>query len=372
MLEFIFWFMGALLFYTYFGYPLLMSVLLKFMRAQEVKKARITPMISVVVAAYNEEKNIATKLEEILKSDYPREKMEVFVISDCSSDGTDKIVGSFADRGVKLFRLTQRTGKIGGYRQVIPHLKGEIIVFSDATSLLGVESIPRLIDNFADPQVGCAGGLLVYINPKNAEVGKGENKYWGYEVRIKDMESTLCSLTSVSGTLYAVRKELYPLDMKDYLADDLIVPLTVKKSGYRVVLEKDSICRDYTTVNIEEEMRKRARITSQNILGLADQGDILNPWRYGLYSILVISHKLFRLLVPFFLIIAFLMNITLIPSSFAYRVLMCLQLVFYGGALAGQNALFYFCLSNWAILVGVAKTFKGERVATWETMRAGY
>ena len=373
MFKCIFWSSLVMLFYTYFGYPLLMMILLKIKRAKPIEKTAITPFISVVIAAYNEEKDIAPKLNGILNSNYPKDKMEVVVISDCSSDGTDKIVATFADKGVRLFRLEQRTGKIGGYRNVIPHLKGEIIVFSDATSLLSPNSISSLVGNFADPKVGCAGGLLAYMNPKKAGIGEGENQYWGYETRIRDMESALCSLTSVSGTLYAVRKDLYPLDIKDYLADDLIVPIRVVKAGFRVVLEKKAVCRELTTLNIDEEMNKRIRITSQNIRGLIDQMDILNPFRYGLYSILVISHKLLRLLVPIFLIAVFLANLILMFSYKGYMLIMFMQIAFYAGAMAGvSNSLFYFCLSNWAILLGIARTFKGEKVVTWETMRAEY
>ena len=372
MLKYIFWSMLGALFYTYFGYPLFMAFLLKFKKVKGTVIGNIRPFISIVIAAYNEEKDISAKLNGILNSDYPKDKMEVVVISDCSSDGTDKIVATFADKGVRLFRLEERTGKIGGYRKVIGHLKGEIIVFSDATSLLSPNSISSLVDNFADPKVGCAGGLLAYMNPKNAGIGEGENQYWGYETRIRDMESALCSLTSVSGTLYAVRKDLYPLDIKDYLADDLIVPIRVIKAGFRVVLEKKAVCREFTTLNIDEEMNKRIRITSQNIRGLIDQMDILNPFRYGLYSILVISHKLFRLLVPIFLIAAFLANLILMFSSKWYMLIMFMQILFYAGAMVGvSNSLFYFCLSNWAILVGIARTFKGEKVVTWETMRPG-
>jgi cellulose synthase/poly-beta-1,6-N-acetylglucosamine synthase-like glycosyltransferase len=374
--------LGAL-FYTYFGYPLLLALLLKFKKAKEITKNSITPIISLVIAAYNEEKDISAKLNGILNSDYSKDKMEVVVISDCSSDDTDKIVAGFADKGVRLFRLEQRTGKIGGYRKVIGHLKGEIIVFSDATSLLSPDSISSLVGNFADPKVGCAGGLLAYMNPKNAGIGEGEDQYWGYETRIRDMESSLGSLTSVSGTLYAVRKDLYPLDIKDYLADDLIVPIRVIKAGFRVVLEKKAVCREFTTLNIDEEMKKRVRITSQNIRGLIDQMDILNPFRYGLYSILVISHKLFRLLVPIFLIAVFLANSILMFSSKGYMLIMFMQILFYAGAMIGYrinklvkfsigNSLFYFCLSNWAILVGIARSFKGEKVVTWETMRPEY
>lgn len=383
VLNLIFWLTAASFIYAYFGYPLCMKVLLKVRKPKEVKKGAFTPFISLVIAAYNEEKNIGAKLNEVLYTDYPKDKMEIIVVSDCSSDRTDEIVKSFADKGVRLFRLEQRTGKIGGYRKVFPILKGEIIVFSDATSLLNPESIPRLIDNFNDPKVGCVGGLLAYMNPKGAAIGRGERKYWTYEKRIRELESALSSLTSVSGTLYAVRKELYPLNMKDYLADDLIVPISVVRAGYRVVLEKDASCKEFTTLTTDEEVTKRVRITVQNIRGITDQFGILNPFKYGLYSFMILSHKVGRLMVPVFLIILFFINLFLALHSIFFAILLICQLLFYLGAWKGYqtnktrksslgNYLSYFCLSNLAILIGIFRFFAGEKVTTWETMRAEY
>jgi len=228
--------------------------------------------------------------------------------------------------------------------------------------------------------VGCAGGLLNYISLKKANVGRGERKYWNYEKKIRVLESQLSSLTSVSGTLYAVRKELYPLNIKDYLADDLIVPFTVKKAGFRTVLEPQAFCSDFTTLTIEEEMAKRIRITVQNIRGLLNQLGILNPFKYGLFSFLVISHKLFRLLVPLFLVLLFTVSLILSFNAWIFFLIFLAQMLFYVVVLAGYfskqriqsglgNALYYFCLSNLSILIGIAKSFKGEKFATWETVR---
>lgn len=376
----LFWSSLTLLFYTYFGYPLFMSILAKFKKAKPINKQMITPYISIVIAAYNEEKNIGAKLNDILNLDYPREKMEVFVVSDASTDGTDEIVRGFSDKGIRLLRLEQRSGKIAAYRKALSCLKGEIIVFSDAASLLNKDSIKNLISNFNDKTVGCAGGLLNYISLKKADVGRGERKYWNYERKIRVLESKLSSLTSVSGTLYAVRKELYPLNIKDYLADDLIVPFTVKKAGFRAVLESRAFCNDFTTLTIEEEMAKRIRITVQNIRGLFNQFGILNPFKYGLFSFLVISHKLFRLLVPLLLVLLFTVSLILSFNAWIFFLIFLAQMLFYVLVLAGHfskqriqsglgNALYYFCLSNLSILIGIAKSFKGEKFATWETVR---
>jgi len=367
--------------YAYFGYPLLMITLSKFRKSKPIEKGIITPFISIVIPAYNEEKNIGAKLTDFINSSYPREKMEIFVVSDASTDRTNEIVEGFADKGIKLFKLQEHSGKIAAYRKVLPILKGEIIVFSDATSLINYNSIQNLVNNFNDKNVGCAGGLLVYINPGKATIaGKGEKKYWSYEKRIRHLESALCSLPSVSGTLYAVRKNLYPIDMKDYLADDLIVPIKVKKSGYRTVFEKEATCKDYTTTNIREEMSKRIRITAQNISGLVEERDVFNPFRYGLFSFIIISHKLFRLLVPIFLILILQSTLILANYSAMFSLVLLLQILFYATGILGYfinkiikfslgNIVFYFCLSNLAILLGILKFIKGTKFATWQTVR---
>jgi len=380
-MKVLFWLSAILLFYSYLGYPLVMFCIAVCKRKRQIIKASITPQISVVIPAYNEERNIGAKLNDILNSDYPQDRMEVFVISDASTDSTDDIVKGFADRGVKLFRLNERSGKIAAYRKVLPLLKGEIIIFSDATSILETDSISNLINNFYDESVGCAGGLLMYINPKDATIGNSERKYWKYEKNIRRMENQLSSLPSVSGTFYAVRKKLYPLDMKDDLADDLIVPFNVRKAGLRTVLEPSALCKDFTTLNIQDEMGKRVRITVQNIRGLLAYPEILNPFKYGLFSLLVISHKLFRLLAPIFMIVLFVSNLFLSFHSWLFLLVFIAQVAFYAAGINGYtiykrtkfslaNTLFYFCLSNLAVFIGMIKFFNGEKVISWETVRA--
>ncbi len=379
-LQILFWFTFVLIGFTYFGYPLLLRVLLAVSRPRPVARRDITPAVSLVIAAYNEEKSIAAKLENVLRLRYPRALLQVVVVSDCSSDRTDAFVGEFADRDVRLIRNPRRHGKIAAYRSALPHLTGEIIVFSDATSLLDPDALRHLMANFADPSVGCAGGLLRYVKPDEALVGKGEHTYWDYERRIREDESRLISLTSVSGTLYAVRRELYPAGLKDHLADDFIVPIEVHKHGLRTVLEPEAQCEELTVFTIQEEMSKRARITLQNIRGLLDQIGILNPLRHGVYSVLIICHKLLRLLVPVFLLALLLENVALALQSRLYAAVLAAHLLFYltalvawriGPALRARllESVFYFCLSNLAITVGIIRFFRGRKVVTWEPSR---
>jgi len=381
ILKSLFWFTFLSVIYTYFGYFLLIWLFSKLKKNTSINKKGITPNISIVISAYNEEKSIEKKLRNLASLNYLQDKLEIVIISDASSDRTDEIVKTFAQKErikIEFYRQISRSGKIAAYRKVYPYLKGEIIIFTDATSILEKDSLLYLVSNFGDESVGCVGGLIKYVNPAKASVGEAEGIYWKYEKKIRELESALCSLPSVSGTFYAVRKELFPYEMKEWLADDLVVPIYVKKQGFRTILDEKAICYERTVSSIKEEIAKRVRITIQNIRGLIEQKDILNPFKYGLFSLIIISHKLFRLLVPIFLVILFVSNLFLLQTSGIFLGLFLLQIIFYLIGVGGYfmrrqhkliNSLFYFCLSNWAILLGIIRYLKGEKVITWEPVR---
>jgi cellulose synthase/poly-beta-1,6-N-acetylglucosamine synthase-like glycosyltransferase len=253
-------------------------------------------------------------------------------------------------------------------------------VFSDATSILEKHALTRLIENLADPSVGCVGAQVRFVNPERAAVGSGVNTYWDYESHIRQRESDLRSLVSVSGTLYAVRRSLYPRGIRADLADDLIVPLHVAAQGSRTVFEPAAVCVESTTLNVTEEMAKRTRITIQNIRGLLSRNEMLNVFRYGLFAIFLISHKLLRLLVPIWLILLLGVSLLMARLHAGFAAFAGAQLLFYAAGLAGYalqsrgqvrvlNAAFYFCLSNAAILVGILRFLRGVRMATWDTLR---
>jgi cellulose synthase/poly-beta-1,6-N-acetylglucosamine synthase-like glycosyltransferase len=370
-----------LLGYVYAGYPVLLRILYSFVNRNKPDKIDFSPVpaISIIVPAYNEEKSIAEKIENILTCDYPVEKREIIVISDCSSDRTDEIVEGYRAKGIKLVRLTQRTGKVAAYKKVVPTCSGEILIFTDATSVLKSDALKKIVRKFADPAIGCVGGYLRFVPIKNSTVGQGENDYWDYEVVIKKHESDISSLTSVSGTFYAVYKKLFPLDMKNDLADDFIVPIHVKKLGLKVVLEPEAVCEEVTVVTEGDEMGKRIRITMQNIRGLIDQIDILNPFKYGMYSLLIASHKLGRLVVPALLLGILATDFFLSFGNMLFKAILACQILFYmvGFSFMSRkvknkilNRINYFCLSNMSIFLGFVKFAKGKRSAFWETQRS--
>jgi len=208
MAEVIFWLSVLALFYTYAGYPLLL-VLVSVLRSRTIQRGEVEPTVSVIITAYNEERDLSAKLENTLALDYPRELLEIIVASDCSSDRTDEIARGFAGRGVQLHRQTQRLGKTAAQNAAVEKAHGEIILFSDATSLYQPDTIRATMPSFADPSVGCVAGRLEYIDGSDSRVGRGARSYWSYETFLKRHESRVGSLIGASGCLYAVRRSAY-------------------------------------------------------------------------------------------------------------------------------------------------------------------
>lgn len=379
MFQLVFWFIIVLIFYTYFGYPLFLSFLTLFSKKQ-IDKSEIFPFVSLVIAAYNEEKVITKKIENSLSLDYPKDKLEIIVASDCSTDKTHQIVKDFADRGVKLYISKKRAGKTACRNEMIGQTRGEIVIFSDATGIYKKDVIKKLVRNFNDRRVGCVGGILRYINPKNSMVGAGEGLYWNYEVSIRKKESMLGNLMAVSGSIYAMRKKLYISPPKE-LADDLISPLMTKKQGYYCVYEPEAICMEETTTGTQDELSKRARIALRNIMGLHYMKTLFNPFKYGIFSFKLFSHKILRLAVPVLLILIAILNIVLLTESQLYLFLAMLQGMFYVFACIGYllyrvkkgHKLFYiplyFCTTNLGILLGIINFLSGKNKMTWEPAR---
>ncbi|MCK5081841.1 MAG: glycosyltransferase [Candidatus Omnitrophica bacterium] len=323
--------------------------------------------------------SINLKLDNVFSLEYPQDKFEVIVASDCSTDRTDDIVRMNCQKSVLLCRSEKRGGKVAAYKNALGIAKGDIVVFSDATSILEKNSLINLVRNFNDSKVGCVAGLLTYEDPQTVNVGKGEHGYWQYNRNINMLEGLLDSMTSVSGTFFAVRKELYPLNMESHLAEDLVVPLNVRRNGFVTIMEPEALCFESTVQTQNQEIRKRSRITIQNLHGLLANLDMFNLFKYGLFSVFLISHKLFRSLSALFLLGIFILNVFLLRYSNIYVLTLIGQIVFYSlGIIGGMwrknrpkiiNAVYFFCLSNYSILIGFFMFLIGYKVVTWDTER---
>lgn len=367
------------LFYTYIGYPLLVY-LVSLISPREIKRQKIEPMVTVLITAYNEEKDIREKLENTLQIDYPKEKLEILVASDGSTDKTDEIVKEFTAQGVKLFRQEGRVGKTTTQNNAVEQSTGEIILFSDATTMYQPNVLQEILPSFADETIGCVAGKLIYVDSKQTTIGTGAKSYWNYETFLKEAESRACSLIGASGCLYAVRHQAYK-PMYAEACSDFLIATVMYEQGLRTVYEPKAICIEETNNKSDKEMKMRVRVISQTFTDLWRNRKMMNPFRSGFYAIELISHKLFRYAVPFFLLLLFISNAFLAFHSLTFQLIFLLQLGFYAMALMAwfveRNGVrlgvlaipLYFSLANLASLIGFYKFLRGERYARWEPIR---
>jgi cellulose synthase/poly-beta-1,6-N-acetylglucosamine synthase-like glycosyltransferase len=377
--QIIFWLAIAALFYVYAGYPLLVW-LVSLAFPKKINRTEFEPQVTILITAYNEEKAIRAKLENTLAVDYGRDKLEILVASDGSTDKTDEIVKEFASKGVKLFRQEGRVGKTYTQNKAVEQASGEIILFSDATTNYQPDVLREILPNFADETIGCAAGKLIYVDNTASNVGKGAKSYWNYETFLKEAESRACSLIGASGCLYAVRKSAYR-EMYPEACSDFLICTVIYEQGLRSIYEPKAVCFEDTNQQTDKEIKMRVRVIGQTFTDLWRNRKMMNPLRSGFYAIELISHKVLRYAVPLFLLLIFAANAVLMRDSLFFEIIFLLQIAFYFlaalgwlieklGAKIGVFALpHYFVLANLASVFGFYKFLRGERYATWEPIR---
>lgn len=370
--------------YIYVGYFLLVILLGKMMR-KTVKKFDIEPTVALMIAAYNEERSIAKKIENSLSLDYPKDKFKIIVVSDGSTDRTDDIVKSYADQGVELIRVEGRVGKTEARNVAVRSVKEEIIIFSDATTKYKTDIVRKLIRNFADKTVGMVTGHLIYQDGDDTQMGLGQKLYWQYESLIKKSQTEMGTLTGSVGCVTAFRTALYT-PLPDNIIEDFTGPLMMVMKGFRVVYEEEAICFEETTTKSSKEWSMRVRVIRGGMTGLLFAKKILNPFQYPLASFQLISHKVLRWMVPLFMI--FFATVTLQavladPEYLVGQLLLIIQVLFYGSAamayLLEKKGIhlkitaipFYFVVVNLAALVAMFKMLNHTLEATWEPQRDG-
>jgi cellulose synthase/poly-beta-1,6-N-acetylglucosamine synthase-like glycosyltransferase len=375
----VFWAAALLLFYVYAGYPLLLAVFAMFVRRRRPEPG-YAPQISVLIAAYNEEAAIERKIRQTLELEYPADKMEVLVLSDCSTDRTDEIVKAFPDRRVRLVRMAERGGKTHAQNEGIKQARGEVIIFSDATAIYHRKALAYLACNYQDPRVGAVSGRYQYFDPEgDSPTGLGSMAFWNYENMIKKLQSRIRTITGCCGCIYSVRKAAYTELAADVISD-LVQPLQAIKKGYRVVFEDRALAYEETTQSAAEEFTMRVRVVTRAMRGLLSVADLLKPWKFFWTAFQLWSHKILRWMVPLFLLALLAANLFLLDSPF-YRFTLAGQLLFYAAAIVNMLAPLhrkwkplgiplFFCTLNAAALVSMVEICRGRKYVTWQTVRA--
>lgn len=373
----VFWFSLAVCVYVYFGYPALLWIMSRF-RSRPVREGDVHPRVTFIIPAYNEERTIGRKIENTLSLDYPPEHVEVLVMSNGSTDRTNEIVAAWRDPRVRLVALPQ-PGKMAALNEGAKAATGEILVFSDADFYLDAHSLREIARKFADRNVGgVCGARKSAPRPAGESTGEGEGMYHRWDKWQKVHESRIGSVFAADGLLYAIRRELYVPVSLAAQADDIAISTRVPLQGFRLLFEPKATAWEEATIDAREEFRRKIRVTNHSVRALFAIGAPLLT--SGFYSVELLSHKLVRHFIPFFLIPLFISNAFLLNESWFYMLTMAGQLLVYALALAGAalrekpagrsrilTVPYFFCFVNAAALLGILSIFRGRKLDAWTT-----
>ena len=374
----VFWVSLFFVVYTYIGYPMVLYIINFFKQKTITKDINLTPPVSILIAAYNEEEHIKETIINKLEQNYPQEKLEIIVISDESTDKTDDIVNGLIEEypnQIRLLRQIPRNGKTAGLNMAIPHASGDIIVFSDANSIYDINALKNLVANFSANDVGYVTGKMIYVKDDGSVFGDGCSSYMKYENILRHMETNIGSVVGVDGGIDAARKELY-IAMRPDQIPDFVFPLNVISQGYRVIYESSAILKEHLLDNDKDEYRMRVRVGLRSLWAIWDNTHLLNPLKYGLFSWQLFSHKIIRYLAFIPLFTMLIANMLLLTENIIYDITFVGQLVFYALAYVGGNTKlkyksilttipYYFVLINIATAYAFFKFLKGDKQKIW-------
>ena len=366
----------TILAYHYLGYAALMK-LLALVRPRLVKRANITPTMTLIVSAYNETAVIEQKINNSLALDYPLDKLEIIFITDGSDDETPDIVERFADKGVKLMHDPVRRGKSAAMNRAAAQAAGDILVFSDANAFYLPDVIHKLGRNFHDETVGCVSGNKT-IRESDGSIGQSAGLYWRYESAIKTWESVAGSTVAVVGEMLAVRQACFEPIPAHIINDDAYIATRLMSQGWRVLYEPEAVCWETAVVSAKDEVIRRQRINAGRYQ-LMFQPQVW-PWRDPLTLLQLLSHKFLRLLLPFFMIGALLANVILVIKRGATLVMkfaLVGQLFIYllaliGGLMQGSERRYklpsiahYVVNGNLTSIQGLVRYLSGKQTVLW-------
>lgn len=371
MLRLLFWISITAIVYTYLGYPLVVWLLAR-CRRRAVRKAAITPQVSVVIACHNEARNIEARLRNLLACDYPQDRLEIVIVSDGSTDATADIARRFDSDRVRVFAYERQRGKAVALNLGVEMATGEVIVFADARQRFEACAIRELVANFADPTVGAASGELLLAG--SAGVGESVGLYWRYEKWIRKNESRFDSVVGATGAIYAIRKRLWQRLPTATILDDVYTPMSIAMSGHRVVFEEQARAYDEAASSARREFARKVRTLMGNYQLCQLMPRLLVPT--SLLLLQFYSHKLLRLVAPIFFLLLFAVNVAILGSqgaAWVYDAALATQVIFYACVAAGAallkrqhkvrllNFAYVFSVMNAAALVGLIYFIAGKR-----------
>ena len=363
---------------TYAGYPLTIYLIGK-IKPQKILQKNITPSVSIIISAFNEEKDIEEKIKNTLELDYPKEKLKILIGSDGSMDKTADIVKKYVNKGVIFFDYKTNRGKTSVQNDLVKQATGEILLFTDAAAFLPNNAVRKIVRNFADKQVGGVAGRMRFVNTDKNLTTQSQGLYWRYELKLRQLESDLGSLIGVDGPLYALKRDYY-VPLGAHIISDLMTPLLILGHGKKVILDPEAVVEEEPKQRTVHEFTTRRRITLRGLVGIFTFKNLLNPMKHPFLALQIVFHKVLRWFVgP--LVILNVLTCIFLSSHWLFQKIMFLNIAFFSAALLGWGASkvgisyriltipYYFCLVNLAATTGIIDFFMKKQAVTWKTVR---
>ena len=379
IVKIIFWICVFVIFWANIGYPMTIVVLDKILKKKKLpKKLDYEPNVTIMVVAHNEEKVIKEKLENLLKIDYPKEKLEILISSDNSTDATNYIVKEFIskhkERNIVLYEVTERKGKTNAQNEAARLVKSEILVMTDANAMLEQNSVRELVSAFYDDTIVYVTGRLCYVNSKDNDTSKSENTYWDLDTKIRDIESKFQTITEGNGALYACRtKEYY--DFEPIKCHDSAMPLYYALKQKRAIANHDAIAYEKAGENTQDEFKRKVRMNRIILGSILPNIKILNVFKYKWFTFFYLGHRTCRYLLWLMHILAYITSAILLKQNYLYLIAFILQTLAYLVAIIKVkfklnnkilNMVYYYCMTIVAQIVGVKNILTGKAKPFWE------
>lgn len=379
-----FWITLFIVFYTFAGYGIVLFFLLKLKQLIVGRKIPVydlndLPTITLIVAAYNEAGIIEEKIRDTLSLHYPADKLHFIFVTDGSTDGTPDLVRPY--NAIRLLHTAERRGKIIAMHRAMQQVTTRVAVFTDANTYLNRDALINIARHYADPAVGAVSGEKRVRVSKVSDATAGEGFYWKYESLLKKWDSELYSVVGAAGELFSIRTDLYQPVPPDTIVDDFMISLLIASKGYRIVYEPEAYAMEDSSANTKEELKRKIRIAAGGMQSILRLTSLLNPFKHPVLSFQYISHRVLRwTITPFCMILCLLLNIVIVfhHTELIYQALLAAQLFFYLLAFTGWIfelreikikplfVPFYFCLMNYAVIMGIIRYFSKKQSAAWE------
>ena len=390
----LFWSALLLVFYAYVGYGIVLYVLLRLRRVFFPQKMYPLPAelpeVTFVVCAYNEADWIEQKIANSLALDYPRERIRFCFVTDGSDDATPDLVRNYpypADVRWELLHQPERRGKIAAFQRAMEYIQSPVVISTDANTLVNAAGVRNLVRHFADPQVGAvAGEKRIFLSERDDASSAGEGIYWRYESALKRWDAELWTVVGAAGELFAFRREAYEHVPTDTVVEDFYLTMRIAQKGWRVQYAPDAYAVETSSASVQEELKRKIRISAGGLQAVWRLGALLNPFRYGVLTFQYVSHRVLRwTLAPLLLPVLLALNVALAwQGSTFYQAILVAQVAFYAAAWAGYLlerrkmkvkvffVPYYFCVMNYAQYAGFRRFVRGKQSVMWEkAKRAG-